>query len=920
MERLNEAALQQQEASTIQSPYPFSLLRTKLEIPPVHPMSISRPRLMAQLDRSLGFKVTLVSAPTGFGKTTLLSRWANQSSLAIAWVSLSENDNDLEHFWTYFAGALMSLATDAVARESEILTFDSPESVVAVITNLASAISQEFVLILDDYHIIQNPQVHLVLTNLLEYSPKHMHILISSRSRPRLPLARLRAYRQLYELGPDDLLFTLEEIETFFSQILGMELPPGQASALKAYTDGWIAILQLVAIWLQEQTDVWEALARISENYHYILDYLTTEVLQQQPRALQLFLLQTSILEQFNIPLCNAVTGQNHAQMMLEEIERANFLIASTNNQQGWYSYRQILRTFLRERLGQLLPNLVSILYRRACAWHEQQKRLEEAIAYALAGRDFEKAAELILKIGEKMLVSGETSALLAWLKSLPEELICLYPLLCLFYAWSLMVAGQFDAAETWIRNIDYLDKQVAFFPGMQTHSPLEENEDDTGSTQKSIMAVLRAHIAIFWGDISHVADFTLQAQTSLSGENTFVQSLNMLNAGVANWLEGNILASEEAFTAAAVHGKQLNNIYIMLAADCGLTLINMLQGKCRRAFAIAQQALQTIIPQKSYLSPFSAYLYTETSYLLYGWNRLDEAAHYAQEALEYGKKQNRDILIYGYTILSRIMLAKGNLDEAQKLLRLAEDNIPYSQYRPWIVSRMAGHYVNLALACNDLQRAEFWSQIPDLHYFGSLATILRMRVLLAKKQPREVLRLARENCEQNEEIRPLMLQARAYQELGELSEALQVLDKVLQLAEPEGYIRLFLDEGPSFAQLLRAQLERYEKLGSSTYTRFIRYIRFLLAEFAREVQAPSASLEKSPHFAVQAETGDGLSERELDVLRGIAAGLSNQEIAQQIVVAESTVKWHIKNIYSKLQVHSRAQAIIEARRLQLWP
>jgi LuxR family maltose regulon positive regulatory protein len=919
VEKLTRTETWRQEASTPLSSYPFSLLRIRLEIPSVHLMTITRARLLTQLNRCQGFKLTLVSAPTGFGKTTLLSKWANQNSLAVAWISLSESDNDLEHFWACVVNALTSLATDTDAREPEILALNSPESIVAAMTNLASALAQEFALVLDNYHIIQNPQIHLVLTRLLDYLPKQMHILISSRSRPRLPLARLRACRQLNELGPEDLLFTQEEIKTFFSRTLGENLSSSQASTIKACTDGWAAILQLVAIWLQKQKDGWEALTRISESHHYIHDYLATEVLQQQPRALQLFLLQTSILEQFDSSLCNAVTGQTHAQMMLEEIERANFLIASPNNQQNWYGYRQVFRTVLRERLGQVLPNLVPILYRRACAWYEQQKRFDEAIAYALAGRDFEKAAELILKIGEKMLVSGETSTLLAWLKALPEELTCLYPLLCLFYAWCLMMAGQFDAAETWIRNIDYLDKQVSFFPETQVQPPLAQKENDTRSTRESTIAVLRAHIAIFWGDISHVADFTLQAQTSLSGENAFVQSLNMLNVGVVNWLEGNILSSEEAFTAAAMQGKRLNNTYIMLAAACGLTLTNMLREKYRRAFAIAQHALQTIMHQKNDLSPFSAYLYTETSYLLYGWNRLDEAAHYAREALEYGEKQNRDILIYGYTILSRIMLAKGNLDEAEKLLRQAEGNLPYSQHRPWIVSRMAGHHVRLALACNDLQRAEFWSRVPDLQYFGSSATILRMRVLLARKQPCEVLKLAQENGAQNKEIRLLILQARSYQELGELSNALQTLDKIVQIAEPEGYVRLFLDEGPSFAQLLRAQLERYDKQDKSHYTRFIRYIRLLLTEFAKEAPASSASPERSTRFSTPVEMIDELSERELDVLRGILAGLSNQEIAQQIVVAESTVKWHIKNIYSKLRVHNRAQAIIEARRLQLW-
>ncbi|HET8844311.1 MAG TPA: hypothetical protein VFN35_22785, partial [Ktedonobacteraceae bacterium] len=792
MENQQKATVRQREISPKQPAYLSTLLRTKLAIPPVHPISISRARLLTQLDKWREFKVTLISAPTGFGKTTLLSEWASQSSLAVAWISLSESDNEPTRFWAYFVDALAGLSKDATCRAPESFAQDSPELIVAAIQSVIAAIPQEFVLILDDYHNVQNQQIHTALTTLLKYLPEHMHIFIVSRTRPTLPLALLRANRQLYELNPTDLLFTLEEVETFFTQTLGRELSQAQAITIKTRTDGWIAILQLVATWLQEQNDVEEALARIPGNHHYILDYLATEVLHQQPQATQLFLLQTSVLEQFNASLCDAVTGQNNARSMLEQIERVNLFIRPLDSQQSWYSYHQIFRTFLRERLELVLPDLVPILHRRACIWYEQQKRPDVAITYALAGRDFERAAEIILKIGEKMLAAGEVNTMLTWLKALPEELVCLYPLLCLFYAWGLMMVGQFDRAEMWIRNIDYLDKKASFIPEIPMRSLLEQQKSVIPYVQsESAIAVLRAHIAIFWGDISDVEDFTLQAQTSLSSANVFIQSLNTLNVGIIHWLNGNILLAEKAFSAVAVNGKRLNNTYIMLAANCGMMLTHMMRGKRRRAFAIAQQALQIIAHHKNYISPFSAYLYTEISYLLYEWNRLDEAAHYAQEALDYGAKQNLDILVYSYTILSRIALARGDLDEAQKLLQQAEDSTPYSQHRPWIVSRMAEHHVNLALAREDIRQAEYWSQLPELKPFGSLATILPMRVLLAKNQPREALGLAQMYLQDAEGgvLMLLILQAHAYWELNEMDQASQALEKALHLAEPEGYI-----------------------------------------------------------------------------------------------------------------------------------
>lgn len=899
------------------------LLRTKLRIPPVHPLSIPRPHLMARLHRSKEFKLTLVSAPTGFGKTTLLSEWATQCAHPVLWISLNESDNDPAHFWTYMIDALVSLAGQTDEKAQALLSFTSVESILAAVTGIAAAISQEFMLILDDYHTIQNPQIHSAFTLLLEYLPAHMHICLASRTRPPLPLARLRAYRQLYELRPEALLFTLEEIEMFLTRTLGQELSPGQAVAIKTRTEGWVAIIYLVAIWLQEQKEGWQALERMPGDQRYILEYLTEEVLQQQPQAVQEFLLKTSILAQFNSNLCNAVTGQSDAQVLLEQIERANLFLVPLDQQQSWYGYHQLFRAYLRARLEQVFSDLVPLLHKRARAWYEQQGMTAEAVTHALAVGDFEHTTESILKVGEKMLMRGEIDTLLSWLKALPEEFVRLSPPLCLFYAWSLMMVGQFDAAEMWLGNLDDIDKEKDCMPELPRQ---DLTSWDIIPYVPSIIAVLRAHIAIFWGEISRVANFTLQAQETLPQENVFVLSLNMLNLGVAKWLGRDVSGAEAAFTAAATSGRHLDNNYVMLAADCGLVMTQMMQGKRRRAFAIAQQALQLAAKHKNYLSPFSMYLYTETSQLFYEWNKLEEAAHYAHEALAYGDKENMDIQMYSYALLSRIELARGNLDEAQKFIVRAEEGLLYSQHRPWISARLAEQLVELALVRKDLHKAEYWSQLPELQQFGSLAVILPMRVLLAKNQPREALRLAQvylQDSEQHGRLLPMILQARAYQDLDEASEAARILDEALRLAEPEGYIRFFLNEGPQMARMLHSQLKRYEEQhiagahatagDSSVRGKLSRYVYLLLDEFAKE---RPQKLVSSPLLDGQS---DQLSRRELDILRSMTIGLSNEEIAQRMVIAENTVRWHIKNIYSKLQVHNRAQAILKAQSLRLF-
>jgi LuxR family maltose regulon positive regulatory protein len=899
-----------------------SLLQTKLHIPPIHALCVPRPRLLSRLNNCSLYKLTVISAPAGFGKTTLLSEWACQSSLPIIWLSLNESDNDAAQFWMYMMAGLRRLSDLPGEVEPVLLSPDSQAAALAQITYLISTIPCEFVLILDDFHSIQNVQIHSMLASLLDYLPAHMHICIISRTRPPLPLPRLRAYRQLYELHPVDIAFTLQELETFLTSFSGQAPPPGKALALKTYTDGWIAIVHLIHIWLREQHDGWDALERLPDNHRYILDFLAEEVLQRQPPAIQSFLLQTSILEQFNTELCNAITGRNDAQHIVEHIERAHLFMAPLDEKHHWYKYHPLFRTFLRGRLAQTKPDQVRFLHQRAYTWYEQHNMPDEAIAHALVIKDTEKAINCILQAGEAILMRGAATTLLHWLEALPEERVRLYPQLCLYYAWSLMMTGQFETADSWMENIDSIEKKAS---AISNPRPSGEAQKNRSPYVQSIIFVLRAHITIFWGEIDNVARLALKAQQNLPEDNLLIQSLNMLNMGVVKWLGKDLIAAKDAFTAAAAGGKRLNNNYIKLATNCGLVLVHMEQGKHRLAFAIAQPACQLISKHPGMLSPFSIYLYTETAYLLYQWNRLDEAAHFAREALAYGEKQNRDVLIYGYTLLSRITQAQGDLDEAWDLIQQAEHLIPLSHRRPWILCRLAQQYVPLALACKKHACAAKWAQIPELDFFEGLAVILPMMVSLSQNNPREALQLAyKDGPEKAQEVLGVVLLcALAYEQLGETSKACAELDTVLQQAEREGHIRLFLDCGPPLVPLLSIQHAKYAELArkaenSATWNKLTAYVSLLLDEFAREIPLPTTAQDKTVGSSPTTLPSTELSQRELDVLLSIVKGLSTQEIAQQMVVAESTIKWHVKNIYSKLHVHNRVQAVIEARKLHL--
>ncbi len=396
---------------------------------------------------------------------------------------------------------------------------------------------------------------------------------------------------------------------------------------------------------------------------------------------------------------------------------------------------------------------------------------------------------------------------------------------------------------------------------------------------------------------------------------------MHTLHLGLAHFLKGKPCTAETVFTSLTSHANSQNNVYITLAASCGLLITHMRQGKYQRAFEVAQQALYAIEGETAMaLFPFSAYLYTETSYLLYEWNRLDEAAHYAQQALAYGEKYSADVQIYSYVLLSLIRLAQGDLDEADRLLQQAKECKLNVQCRPWTLARMAKQAVRLALLHGDIQQAEYHAHLPDLHLFSTSSLSLAMSISLAKKQPQGALELVQaSSTNQRAAMRNctvMLLQVRAHQELGEETEALRILDKALRLMEPEGRVRQILDVGPPLLPLLRRQLQQYEELNNPAQetredARLLCYVRLLLDTFA---DAPIAGQENSS--STLAGPLQDFSKREIDIIQAIATGLSNQEIAQKMIIAESTVKWYVKNIYSKLDVHNRAQAIVKIQNI----
>lgn len=421
MKVLNEEKnASQQQRRTNQMFSPFSLLRTKLAIPSLHPHTLSRPHLVAEINKGLGFKLTLISAPAGFGKTTLLSEWACQSIPPVIWVSLSESDNDLAQFWTYLSTALASLSEQVASRVLELLSHGHHEAILTEITNFLVTFPQEFVLVLDDYHTIENEAIHTAVISLLGYLPRHIRVIVASRTRPPFPLSRLRAYRQLYEVRPADLLFTPPEVELFFLRTLGKTLSPDQVESITAQTEGWIAILNLIALWLQEQKSDETMLQQISDHHPYILEYLEDEILHRQAEEVQAFLLQTSVLSRFNCSLCNELTEQTSSHLLLEQIGQANLFLLPCSTQPDWYNYQPFFRSFLYRHLTQFFPGQLPLLHRRASIWYEQHEMYADALIHTLISQDYEKSADILLNHGDAILIRSEADTLLPLLKELP--------------------------------------------------------------------------------------------------------------------------------------------------------------------------------------------------------------------------------------------------------------------------------------------------------------------------------------------------------------------------------------------------------------------------------------------------------------------------------------------------------------------
>jgi LuxR family maltose regulon positive regulatory protein len=914
---------------------PAPVLATKLYIPPPRPNAVLRPRLIERLNE--GRKLILVSAPAGFGKTTLVSEWINQkaeggrmkaegdsatlqpSSLIphpfrVAWLSLDEDDSDLPRFLTYFVSAIQTIAPEFGQGVLAALQSAQPPTT-ALLTSLLNelaALSDRFVLVLDDYHVLDGKPIDEALTFLLDHLPLHMQLVITTREDPQLPLARLRARGQLTELRAADLRFTPDEAAEFLNRAMGLSLSPDDIAALESRTEGWIAGLQLAALSMQGRSDAASFIGSFTGSHHFVLDYLLEEVLQQQSAEVQTFLLSTSILDRLCGPLCEAVllTSSGSGQAMLEYLERANLFSVPLDNERHWYRYHRLFADLLHQRLPQTIANAAEY-HRRASRWYEANEFMAEAFHHALAAKDFDRAADVAEQAWTSMEETFQTAAWLGWIKQLPENVIRTRPMLCTQIGRALSDAGEPETSE---RYLQYAERALTDVADQVEFKPLP-----------ATIALTRAYNAQVQGNLVDTVKYAELAQQLIPEEDVYRRAQAAITLELTHWASGNLTAALHALDDWMNAMRQVGNDIFIIASAFAVADIQIAQGRLREALLTYEQAVQLADQVGPEAQAITAHHHLGLA-LIYRELKHDEAAIVQWlKAEELGKLTTLVDWPYRWHVAqAHVKQAEGDFDAALELLdeaKRAYVKNPTPDLRP-----IAALKAQVYLQQGRLSKSQEWAHerglLPTdaISYLREFEFLTLARILMAEGSSDtaiDLLERLRQASEAQDRpgsvIEISIVQALAYRAQGNTPAALAALDRALTYAEPEGYVRVFVNEGEALRLLIAECRMLIEKQKRSEGHKLIEYVNKLLAAFPQ----PTA-LSQSEVKNQKSEILDSLSPRELEILHLIAQGLSNQEIADRLFLAVSTVKGYTRTLFDKLQVQRRTEAVVRARELDL--
>jgi LuxR family maltose regulon positive regulatory protein len=923
------------------------ILATKLYIPPPPPKLVFRPRLIERLSEGLHRKLTLISAPAGFGKTTLVSAWIAGCDRQVAWLSLDEGDSDPARFLTYLVAALRTIASNIGEGVLGALQTPQPppaEVVLTALLNEITTIPDDFLLVLDDYHVIDakvrvsgvRQGVDEALTFLVEHLPPQMRLVIATREDPQLPLAKLRAGDQLTEVRVTELRFTPSEAAQFLNEAMGLNLSAEEIAALETRTEGWIAGLQLAAISMQGHKDTTGFVKSFTGSHHFVMDYLVEEVLEQQPESVQTFLLRTSILDRLCGPLCDAVVGREGGERskgetktapqsssyLLEYLARANLFIVPLDNERRWYRYHHLFADLLRQRLYQRLmddgrwtiddalqpssivhpsqaqdPSSVRELHMRASQWYEENGLDIEAFHHAVAANDVERAERLIEGKGTPLHLRNLVTSMLDWLGSLPRAVMDARPSLWVKYGSLMLVAGQTIGVE---------EKLQA---GESALLGTEEGPEGTKDRSRYLLgqiAAARATLALTRYDVGTMIAQSHRALELLPPTSRSLRANAHWTLGFAYLLQGERVAARQALSEAIALSQAAGDVFTTILATIGLGIVQEADNELYQAAETHRRVLQWAGDQPLQII-YEAHL--GLARVLYEWNDLDGAEEHGRQSLHLARQYENiiDRFILCELFLARLQLARGDVDGAAAMLAETSQTARRQTFVHRIPEVAAAQVVTL-LRQGDLAAAAHLAQTHGLPLSQARVHLAQGDTTAALAVLEQLRREMEAKGWQDERLKVMVLQALALQAHGEKEKAAQLLGDTLALAEPGGFVRIFIDEGIPMAQLLAQGAARGMMRD---------YTGKLLAAFGAEKGTSAGESPFNPYPPSQTLI-EPLSQRELEVLQLIAQGLSNLEISERLFLAMDTVKGHNRKIFDKLQVQRRTEAVARARELGL--
>jgi LuxR family transcriptional regulator, maltose regulon positive regulatory protein len=885
------------------------VLHTKLMPPRLRSTAIPREILMKRLDSGLNGKLTLLAAPTGFGKTTLVSSWIASRAVPSAWVTLDENDNDPSRFWTYLVSALRTL--DPLIGKSTLSALNAPQipsfhSLLTPLINDLARLTGPHVLVLDDFHFISSKEVGHSLSFLIQNLPDALHLVLITRTHPDLPLPLLRARNELLEIDTHDLRFNAQETEAFLRESTQNEISASAIASLSQKTEGWAAGLQLAALSLQnkDKDQIQEFVQSFSGGHRYVSDYLIREVFENQSEPVRNFLLRTCFLKSLTPSLCDAVTGSSNSAALLESLERDHLFLARLDQDRGqpWYRFNQLfaesIQFLARQRLDEAT---IQLLFEKASGWFEYHGLLEEAIETALSAELFERAMSLIEKYLE-IHDLREARTISRWLELVPRRNILQHPVICFTLGQIILYSEDRFAPSTALKIEPYLGAAESIWHSQKKLTELGQ------------LHSFRGNVAWWQGDLQKSFEYARQSLGELPESDVFWRGNSLLTLGYEALNEGRILDAQDIVLEARALLGAAQNIFGVLAAIQLLGEVFYLQGDLEQAQQLNEQILAEAVGEVSMLDD-QGIASLSLANIAYERNELERAEELARRALDLGKQRANEMLLVQSTLrLAHIYSARGDMPGAHELLKAMEAGIQ----NPALLPEIQNTEVRFFIHENQISMLDWWVKtVSDedrntLHLQKERDAFTLVLLRIAEGRPKDALDIlnawkpdAVDNGRLRSQVEARLLEALAFQTDADMEKALPPLLQALTLGQYKGFRRLFLDEGVGLVALLQTALPSIPNRALSLFT------STLLHSFPAEATSRLAVSDST----VQIES---LSQQELRVLRLLVAGMSNAEIAGELVVSNNTVKTHVKSIYRKLNVNSREEAREMARELKL--